>query len=96
MTLNPAADRVKALHVALMTWMARCFIDTITSSIKIMCLLPDKLHREPLGLASGPGCRTQRLLQGSSHSRAALEGDGHGRWLSEQTEAFLALGCQCR
>ena len=57
-----------------------------------MCLLPDKPHTEHQGSASGSGCQTQRLLQGSPHSRAAPEGDGSDCWLSEQTEALLARG----
>ena len=57
-----------------------------------MCLLPDKLRTEHQGWASGSGCQTQRLFQGSPHSRAAPEGDRRDRWLSEQTEALLARG----
>lgn len=93
-TLNPVAGRVKALLVALRAWTAKWSIETIASSVRIMCLLPDKLRTEHPRLASGPGCQTQGLRQGSSHSRAAPEGDGQGRWPSEQTEALLARGCQ--
>lgn len=89
--LNPAAGQVKALLVALLAWTAKWSIETIASSVRIMCLFPDKLRTGHPRFASGPGCRTQGLRQGSSHSRAAPEGDGQGRWPSEQTELHMGV-----
>lgn len=90
--LNSCGRQVKALLVALLAWTAKWSIETIASSVRIMCLFPDKLRTGHPRFASGPGCSgTGAPRWRSSHSRAAPEGDGQGGWPSEQTELHMGV-----